>query len=598
MVEYDYLINNAIIVEGTGITPYKGSIGIINDKIFSLGDVKGDTKQVIDAEGKTALPGFIDAHSHFDQTMLWYPDCENGVLQGITTFIGGQCGHSMAPIGDLVEVPIILSDHLLQLDPFIYYPNKRYYPLDQVNNWMKEKYNWEIDWKTMGDYFKKVESVGTSMNYAPLVGHATIRRNVLGVNSKRNSTKKEMKEMRELIDDAMKDGCIGMSAGLDYDPDVYASTEEIIDGVSVLKEYNGVYCPHWRKTGIREGATVGKTPSEPIKGILESIEIHKKTGVRLHYAHLRSGWNIHPTPSDNLEKANIVETIETIIKESKNELDITWDTIPSLVFGGFTWIGPYLASLLEPWLRIFGDRKELSKWLKSNDLREEIKRIIYSGTWSWVIYCNPSFNPKWAESLFITKSKSHGLAGLSLAEIANKRNIDPFDTIFDIITEDHDTMMYPDTSGMKAWERDSQVIFYKYPQGSIGLDTWALDDKYESPNPPFTRRGINSYNAFPLFLKKYVLDNKIFTIDQAVQKTSTSAARVHNLTGRGELKEGMYADIVLMDLTNLTILADTIEPRKYAKGIEYVFVNGTPVVENRVHTGKRPGKVLKRIEPF
>ena len=265
MDEFDYLINNAIIVEGTGRKPYKGAVGIKDEKIRALGQVKGDAKKEIDGAGQTVLPGFIDAHSHFDQTMLWYPNCENGVIQGITTFVGGQCGHSMAPVAELIQVPIMLSDHLVELDPYIYYPNKRYYPLDQVNDWMKEAYGWQVDWKTMGDYFKKVESVGTSMNYAPLVGHATIRRKVMGLDSQRHSTKKEMKEMRALIEEAMIDGCLGMSAGLDYDPDVYASTEELIDSVSALKKYNGVYCPHWRKTGLRVGASVGKVPAEPIK---------------------------------------------------------------------------------------------------------------------------------------------------------------------------------------------------------------------------------------------------------------------------------------------------------------------------------------------
>jgi N-acyl-D-aspartate/D-glutamate deacylase len=261
--EFDYLVKEVLIVEGTGKNPYKGSMGIKGDKIVALGEARNDARNVVEARGLTAIPGFIDAHSHFDQTVLWYPKCESGVMQGITTFIGGQCGHSMAPVGDLGSIPIMLSDHLVELDPFKYYPNKRFYPIDQVNEWMKDLYGWTIDWKTMGGFFKKVEEVGFSMNYAPLVGHATIRRMVMGLDSKRDSSTKEMKEMRELIIEAMEDGCIGMSAGLDYDPDVYASNEEIIDGVSALKNYNGVYCPHWKKTGIRVGVTAGRHHLNP-----------------------------------------------------------------------------------------------------------------------------------------------------------------------------------------------------------------------------------------------------------------------------------------------------------------------------------------------
>ena len=205
-------------------------------------------------------------------------------------------------------------------------------------------------------------------------------------------------------------------------------------------------------------------------------------------------------------------------------------------FGGFTWVGPYLASLLEPWLRTLGSREELGKWLRSKDFREEIKDVLRRGEWGgWVIYSNSNFNPNWADTIHIIKSRSPGLDRKSLAEIASARRTDPMETMFDIITEDPDTMMFPDTSGNKAWERDTSTLFYKHPAGCVDLDEWAIDDKYQSPNPPYTRRGTNAYSAFPHFYIKYVRDGGLFTLDEAVQKTSRTAARVHNLEGRGIL---------------------------------------------------------------
>lgn len=594
MEEFDFIIKNVTVVEGIGKDQYKGDIGIKDDKIKEIGKIKNDSKQIIDTKGLIALPGFIDAHSHFDQTLLWYPECKNGLMQGITTFIGGQCGFSMAPIGDYSSIPIMLSDHLSTLDPYKYHPSKRLYPLHQINLWMKEMYGWTIDWETMGGFFNRVENKGISINYAPLVGHATIRHNVMGLDYERNSSKEEMVKMQQLIEEAMKEGCIGMSSGLDYDPDVFASMDEMIDGVKVLKKYNGIYCPHWRKTGRRDNIAAGHRPSEPIKGIMESIDVHKKTGVRLHFAHLRSGWNIYPTPPEELEKANITITIDTITRETKEELDITWDIIPIMSLGGFTWLGPYLASLLEPWLRTLGSRERLGKWLKSKDLRNEIKEVLHKGTWGWVIYCNPNFNPYWAETIHIIKSKSLGLDGKTLAEIATDRKVDPLETMFDIISEDPNTLMFPDTSGNRAWERNSSTLFYRSPAGCIGLDEWALDEKYQSPNPPYTRVGTNAYSAYPMFFIKYVRDKQIFTLDEAVQKTARTAARVHNLAGRGVLQEGSYADIVLMDLKNLKVIGDAVEPRRYPRGIEYVFVNGVLVVEKSKYTGEKPGKILKR----
>lgn len=589
MDEFDILIQNATIVEGTGKKAYKGSIAVVVDRVAAIGDVRGAAKKVVDAEGLTALPGFVDAHSHADWTLLWYPRCESYVMQGVTTFVGGQCGGSPGPLGEHIRVPRLLMDHLVDLDPFKFYPKKPYYPLEQVNEWMKEIFGWTLDWKTMGGFFRKVEEEGISMNYVPLVGHGSIRTKVMGLDYKRHSTEEEQAEMRKLIAEAMDEGCIGMSTGLDYDPDVFAAHEEIIDGVKVLKEYNGVYCPHWRRTGRRRGIAAGHVPNEKITALMECVDVHKKTGVRLHYAHLSTGWQIYPSPPEELEEANLRTTIEMITKESKGELDITWDAIPFMVRGGFS-VMPYLCSLLSPWLRELGGREELGRWLKVKDFREEVKDAIRRGKWFIRVAYNPNTNPRWAENLTVVKSKSPGLDGKSIAEIAKERDADPWDTYFDIIAED------PDTRGVTGLlgPRECYNQYYTHPAGMVGLDTSVFDDKIQAKNPPYSIPGINTYSAYPIFYIRFVRDGSIFTLEEAVQKTATMPARVHNLNGRGILREGGYADIVLMDLPDLKVLGDLLEPRRYPKGIEYVFVNGVAVVEKGEHTDARPGRVLKR----
>jgi len=589
MAEFDVLIRNATIVEGTGGEAYRGSIGVVGDRVAATGEVEGEAERVVDAEGLTALPGFVDAHSHADWTLLWYPRCESYVMQGVTTFIGGQCGGSPAPLGDHVRIPRLLMDHLVDLDPYKYYPNKPYYPLEQVNGWMEEVFGWTLDWETMGDFFKRVEKEGISMNYAPLVGHGTIRTRMMGLDYKRHATGKELEEMRGLIAEAMEEGCIGMSAGLDYDPDVFASQEEMVDGVKVLKRYGGVYCPHWRRTGRRRGVAAGHVPNEKITALMECVDVHEKTGVRLHFAHLSTGWHIYPPPPEDLEAANLRATIDMITRNSRGELDITWDAIPFLVRGGFS-VMPYLCSLLAPWLRELGGREALGRWLKVEDFREEVKDAIRRGRWFIRVAYNPNTNPRWAENIYVVRSRSPGLDGRSIAEIAEERGADPWDTYFDIITED------PDTRGVTGFlgPRKCYNQYYTHPAGMVGLDTSVFDDKYQAKNPPYSIPGINTYGAYPLFYIRYVRDGGLFTLDEAVQKTATTAARVHNLDGRGVLREGGYADIVLMDLPNLKVLGDELEPRRYPKGIEYVFVNGVAVVEKGEHTGARPGRVLKR----
>lgn len=588
-MEYDYLIENTKIVEGTGKKAYTGSIGVKDDQIAALGKVEGDAVNIINAKGLTAFPGFIDAHSHADWALLWYPETQSHVMQGITTFVGGQCGGSPAPLGEHIRVPWLLQDHLLKFEPYKYYPRQPYYPLETVNEWMDEIYGWTLDWDTMGDYFKHVENKGISINYAPLVGHGSIRTKVMGLDYKRHSTKEERDEMHELVHQAMKDGCIGMSTGLDYDPDVFASHDEIVLAVSQMKEYGGVYCPHWRRTGRRRGISAGHVPNEKIKALLECVDVYEKTGVRLHFAHLSTGWQIYPDAPPELEEANLRVTIYKILEKSKGDLDITWDAIPFLVRGGFS-VMPYLCGLLEPWLRELGGREELGKWLDVPEFRDEVFEAIRDGKWFIRVAYNPNTNPHWAKNLYVTKSEVEDIDGKSVQEVAEMWDMEPWDAYCEIIVKD------PHTRGVTGSLMYSTAYdqYYTHPKGMVGLDTMVNDDEYQRESPPYSIPGINSFAAYPIFFNKFVKEKKTFTLDEAVQKTSAMAAKVHNLEGRGALMVDGFADIVLMDLPNLNVTADEIEPRRYPEGIEYVFVNGEPVVKEGRHTGARPGRVLRR----
>jgi N-acyl-D-aspartate/D-glutamate deacylase len=589
MTDYDFIITNATIADGTKEKAFKGSIGIKDDKIITVGKISGDAKKTINAKGLTAIPGFIDAHSHADWSLLEFPDCQNYIMQGITTFVGGQCGGSPGPLGEYVRTPRGLMDKLPNLDPYKFYPNQPYYHIDQINEWMEQIYGWTLDWKTMGGYFKRVEKSGIAVNFAPLVGHGTVRTKVMGLDFKRYSTKDEWSEMRELIHEAMKEGCIGMSTGLDYDPGVFAAHEEIIDAVSVLKEYDGVYCPHWRRTGRRRGVAAGHVPNEKITALMECIDVYKKTGVRLHYAHMSTGWQIHPPAPDELEYHNVKTTLDMITKEAKTELDITWDAIPQLTRSGFSTM-PYLASLYGPWLRELGGLEEFGKWLKVKDFREEVKDGVKSGKWFIRVAYNPNTAPRWADNISVLKSDVPGIERKTIAQIAAERETDQWDTYFDIIAEDPYTRGA--TGSMSA--RTPYLQYWTHPRGMVGLDTSVFDLNYQGKNPPYAIPGINPYSAFPMFFIKYVRDGNIFTLEQAVQKTSTLAARVHNLDGRGVIRENAYADIVLMNIPKLEILSTEIEPRRHPKGIEYVFVNGTLAVEKGKYSGERAGRVLTR----
>jgi N-acyl-D-aspartate/D-glutamate deacylase len=594
--EFDVLIRNAMVVDGTGKPPYKASIAIQGERVTSIGEVSGAAKKEVDASGLIASPGFIDAHSHADSTLLFYPKCESYVMQGVTLFVGGQCGGSPGPIGNLLSLPGIASEYINELVSFKFYPEKSLFSREQVNQIMKEHFGWTVDWDTIGDFFQVVEKKGISMNYAQLCGHGTVRYCVMGEDYKRHSTKTELSEMKGLIRQAMEDGCIGISAGLDYDPDVWASREEMNECVAIMKDYDAVYAPHWRRTGRRRDIKFGERRENKVDGILEVIDTCRKTGVPTHLAHLTPGWRLVPEGNEVMEEASRRATLKFIDDARAEGLDVTFDAMPWFIFGGFNEV-TYLCSLFSPWLRERGSREEFAKWLKVPDYRQEIKDALFAGKWYIREAYNPNMNAQWAENLWVVKHKSPNCENKNLAQIAKERGRDPFDVWFDLIAEDPHSRAFGANvadSGNFPKKPVLDYVFFKHPFSSYSLDTSVYDDKREQKSPPYGLPNITTYSAFPAFIIEYVREEKIFTLEQAIRKLSTSAAEAYRLKDRGILRPNSYADIVLFNLENLKVLGNPVEPRTYPKGIEYVFVNGTAVVEKGQHTGATPGKVVKR----
>ncbi len=595
--EFDLLVKNAWIIDGTGREAYKGSIGVKDGVVAQVGEVKGDAAKTIDAKGLYASPGWIDAHSHGDTTLLFFPQAESYVMQGVTTFIGGECGGSMGPFGDLIPLPGIARYYADELEPHKYYPKNTIFPRDQVNQVLERHFGVTIDWETLGEWFKRVEEVGVSMNVAPLVGQGTIRYKVMGTDYKRHSTPEELEEMKALIRQALEEGAIGLSTGLDYDPGVWASMDEINECVSVLKEYeNAVYCPHWRRTGRRRGVKFGDTRSNKVDGLLESINTCRVTGVKTNIAHLTPGWRLVPEGNEYMEEHNIRATLKFFDEALEEGLDISFDSMPWFLRGGFD-VMPYLCSILLPWLKEAGSRERFAEWLRAEDYRQEIKDALRDGKWFIRLAYNPNTNPQWAENIWISKHKDKSLVGKNLAQIAAERGTPQLDTWFDLICEDPDAMGYAagtaDT-GNFPWKR-YRALMFQHPVGSLSLDQSVYDAKYEMTKPPYHRPGINAFNAFPAFIIKMVKEEKIFTLEEAIYKMSTAAAEHHNLKGLGRLTPGSRADITIFNLDGLKVTATPVEPRQHPKGIEYVVVNGVPVVEKGRHTGARPGRVVKRL---
>lgn len=595
MSEFTLIIKNASVVDGSGKAAYKADIGVKDEKVAVLGEVKGDAVKEIDAKGLIAIPGFIDSHSHGDMNLLFFPKCESYVFQGVTTMIAGQCGMSLAPIGDNITLPGIASEHLMELEPYKYYPSRTVFPREQINQLMKEKYGWIVDWYSMADWYKRVEEKKISMNIASLVGHMTVRRTVMEDDFKRPATKDERDEMGHLIRQSLKEGAIGLSVGLDYDPDTFADREELVEHCKIAAEYDSIFIPHSRRTGRRRDQGRGHRRPDKIDAINEVIDLCRASGVKMNIAHLFTGWYVNPSNSpDILEEANRKATLAVLDKAIGEGMDISFDILPSSlisIYGGAS----FLCSGFEPWIREKGSRAEFSKWLKVKDYREEIKDAIYAG--KWFTRQSPVTNPKWAEGLTIFIHKNLDYVDKTIAEIADEKEIEPFEARFDLIIEDPDALCgtaftYP--SGKPDLNASYNTIFWDHPTAALGIDTGVFSYEYERSTPVHMLPMINFFAAFPSFIQKFVKTDKYFTMDQAVFKTSTQPAIRHGLLGRGTITPGSYADIVLMDLENLHVNSTPTNPKQKTTGLEYVIINGEVVVQGKDHTGATPGKVIRR----
>jgi N-acyl-D-aspartate/D-glutamate deacylase len=253
---------------------------------------------------------------------------------------------------------------------------------------------------------------------------------------------------------------------------------------------------------------------------------------------------------------------------------------------------PYLCSLhLTPWLRLLGSREALARWLRVEDFRKEVKEALAAGKWFIRVHINPNTNPRWAENILVVKHKQEEYSGKTLAEVAEMRRRDPLDTLFDLIAED------PEARGATRDYRISEEyvkLFFKHPACMVGVDVTVFDDKYQMRSPPYSIPTINTYAAYPSFITRYVREQHLITLEEAIRKCASLPAEVYSLRDRGLLKEGYYADIVLLDLERLRVAGDLLEPRRYPEGVEYVIVNGSIVVERGKHTGVRTGRILKR----
>lgn len=529
---YDIIIRNGRIVDGTGNPWYSTDVGIKGDRIARIGDLRGEkAAREIDAGGHIVAPGFIDMLGQSEYSLLIDKRATSKLAQGITTEITGE-GGSIAPQNDKTLAP---------LRPFL------------------DQFKLTVDWTSLDGYFQRLEKQGAALNLGTYVGSAQVREAVIG-DDNRAPTPAELEQMETLVEQAMKDGALGISSALIYPPNIYATTEELIELAKVASRYGGLYATHMRSEGASEA-----------QALAEAIRIGREANLPVEIFHLKV--------SGKPRWGNMKKLVAEIQAARDAGLDIAADMYPYVA--GST----ALASSMPPWAADGGPQKLLER-LKDPDVRLRIKKDLAGDHPDWE---NLYFDVGGASGVSIaavTNPELRRFEGKSLADVAKEWKKSAEDTLMDFILADNGQTgaIY-----FMASEEDLRTGLAQ-PWTSIGLDSpaMALDGPtYQAHAHP---RG---YGSMARWLGHYVRDEHVLPLEAAIRKITSLPAQRMRLSDRGLLKPGYYADITIFDAARIADHATYAKPDQLSTGVDYVIVNGQVEFEQGKPTGVTAGQVLR-----
>jgi len=496
---YDIIIRNGKIIDGTGNAWYYADIAVKDSKIVLIQrNIPGNAAQNIDAAGLIVAPGFIDVHAHIEGSVFEKPTADNYIYDGVTTVITGNCGGS--------------ADNLQQ-------------------------------------FFSRIDSMGVSINVASLIGHNTVRRQVMG-DENRLAGAAEQQKMEDLVKQAMQQGAVGLSTGLIYLPGMYSNTEEVVGLAKAAAVYNGVYASHIRNE-----------ENKVVDAINEAINIGKAANIPVEISHFKvngkSNWG------------RSKETLALIEQARKDGYDVTIDQYP------YTASSTNLGVRLPDWALGGG----------ADSLKMRIQDpVIHKQIVSGMLEQLKKYNYKnYSYAVVAYHSADTSLNGKSITEInrlkGRKSNAkDEAETILDMMLAGGAQMVY---HGMD--EADVRY-FMKYPFNMVGADAGIATGK-GMPHP----RG---YGSNARILGRYVREAQLLSLEEAIRRMTSLPAQKFQLKDRGMLKEGMAADIVVFNENEVIDLSTFEQPHQFSKGFSFVLVNGKAVIANASHTGVKSGKVL------
>ena len=528
--QFDVIIRGGTVYDGTGRAPVKADVGLKGDRIVAVGNLSRATAPtIIDAKGLAVAPGFINMLSHSETS--WFVDSRSmsELLQGVTTQIFGE--GSMGPLNDEMKKRRRESQGDLKYD---------------------------VEWTTLAEYLQQLEKRGMSQNVASFIGAPTIREYVIGLENK-PPTPAQLDQMRELVRREMEAGALGITTALIYPPAFFAKTEELIELCKVAAKYKGKYTTHMRSEG-----------AQLIEAVQETIRISREAGLPAEIYHLKASGESNWSKMDQ-----VIKIIEDARKQGV-KISADMYTYPAG--------GTGLNSSLPPWV-FEGGAEAAYKRLQDPATRQKIAETVRTPTNDWENLYLLSGSPDRIVLASFRNDSLKPLTGKTLAEVAKMRGKDPIETIMDLLLEDRSrigTIYF-------LMSEDNIKKQIRQPWVSFGSDAASIVTEgvfLKSAAHP------RAYGNFARLLGKYVRDEKVISLTEAVRRLTSLPATNLGLKDRGLLKSGMFADVVIFDPQTIADRATFENPHQYSVGVRDVFVNGQHVLKNGQHTGAKPGRAL------
>lgn len=574
---YDVLIQGGTLCDGTGNDAYKADIAVKGERIVKIGDLSKETaKTVIHGEGRTVTPGFIEPHSHADLTCLIYPEMEGYLRQGVTTVVGGNCGHAMAPLGEeIYRCGIVDFAVQSKADPKYFDLITLMLPKEKAKAALKELYNIDLDWSSLEEYRQKVNAAGIGCNIAPLAGYSAIRQAVMGADANREATAEELDRLEEMVEQCMKEGAFGLSTGLDpqYVPGLFATDEETIRMLKIVAKYGGIFTSHTFNS--RMDGTGNR-----MDGYQAMLEQARAAGVRANVSHVHV-LGMAAAPEDGLKAAR--DTVRYFEEMESAGLDLSYDVIPSPYSTDFTI--PYFAFFLRPFVLMSGSRAQLGRNFRVPDFRKMVHMVVEGGMF-------PTFDPNqpvnYYPLLAVLRHRNPAHVGKVLASYAQELGKNPLDLVMDLFAEDPDMEANLPMAGFA--EANDFLCRHRMAMPcsdgfGCGIDVNFTEDREIPlyPNPM-------SISFIPRFLTMHGKER----LEDTIRQMTGYAAERFGIRDRGIIREGAFADLAVLDMKRIKSYDCDPNPLQYPDGFDCVIINGKVAVQTGKFLNTCSGRMLSR----